>query len=67
MWGAAGPTEVDVSQVPAFSTGVWGQGTGESVGVLGNAPLIGVWGAASELPPGPPTLPAVQTPSGLWG
>ena len=66
MWGAAGPTEVDVSVVPAFSTGVWGQGTGQSVGVLGNAPLIGVWGAALE-PPGPQQLPAVQTPSGLWG
>jgi hypothetical protein len=67
MWGAAGPTEVDVTQVPAFSTGVWGQGTGASVGVLGNARLIGVWGAASKTPPGPPVLPAVQTPSGLWG
>ena len=67
MWGAAGPTEVDVSQVPAFSTGVWGQGTGQSVGVLGNAPLIGVWGAASLEPPGPPILPAVQTPSWALG
>jgi hypothetical protein len=67
MWGAAGPTEVDVTQVPAFATGVWGQGTGQSVGVLGSAPLIGVWGAASATPPGPPILPAVQTPSGLWG
>jgi hypothetical protein len=66
MWGAAGPAEVDVSQVPAFATGVWGQGTGRSVGVLGNAPLIGVWGAASGQP-GPVQLPAVQTPSGLWG
>ncbi len=66
MWGAAGPTEVDVSQVPTFATGVWGQGTGRSIGVLGNAPLIGMWGAASQAP-GPPDLPAVQTPSGLWG
>ncbi|HYA09307.1 MAG TPA: hypothetical protein VEG24_06925, partial [Gaiellaceae bacterium] len=66
MWGAAGPDEVDVTQVPAFVTGVWGQGTGRSVGVLGNAPLIGVWGAAGDNP-GPPDLPAVQTPSGLWG
>jgi len=66
MWGAAGPDEVDVTQVPAFATGVWGQGTGQSVGVLGNAPLIGVWGAAGK-GPGPTQLPAIQQPSGLWG
>ena len=63
--GRRRPDEVDVTQLPAFATGVWGQGTGQSIGVLGNAPLIGVWGAAC--PPGPPILPVGATPSGLWG
>ena len=66
MWGAAGPAEIDVTQVPGFPTGVWGQASGRSIGVLGNAPLIGVWGLAMKTP-GPPQLPAVQTPTGLWG
>ena len=64
-WGAAGPDELDVTQVPSFPTGVWGQASGRSIGVLGNAPFIGVWALAAKAP-GPPQLPAVQKPTGLW-
>ncbi len=64
VWGAAGtPDEPRLGPIPV-PTGVWGQGAGEAVGVLGQAETIGVWGAAG---PGPTQVPAVQFPTGAWG
>ncbi len=65
VWGAAGSdAEETLGPIPV-PTGVWGQGSGDAVGVLGQAERIAVWGAAAD--PTATQLPVVQFPTGVWG